>query len=130
MVYNGRRHAALERMPGSPPNRPLTLAEDETGRPSDAKTCACSGVKAAVLPVLSSAGGHPSPNARTPRITGAFGYSGTGTRTPISRTRTGRHCQLDYPGQRFEAKNSQSGRPLGGVRLRPRRSRSEGEGWA
>ena len=38
-------------------------------------------------------------NAKRPVITRHEAYSGTGTRTPISRTRTGRHCQLDYPGQ-------------------------------
>ena len=37
--------------------------------------------------------------ATEPRKHGAQANSGTGTRTPISRTRTGRHCQLDYPGQ-------------------------------
>ena len=64
-----------------------------------------------------------------PAICRAFAYSGTGTRTPISRTRTGRHCQLDYPGQRFEAKNSQSGRPFRGVRLRPGRGSQMRAGW-
>jgi hypothetical protein len=42
-----------------------------------------------------------------PRKHGALANSGTGTRTPISRTRTGRHCQLDYPGQCFGRQDSQ-----------------------
>ena len=50
-----------------------------------------------------ASGTNPGTSGRlerqTPRKHGALANSGTGTRTPISRTRTGRHCQLDYPGQ-------------------------------
>jgi transposase len=57
-------------------------------------------------------GPNPGPSIpmkrETPRKHGAQAYSGTGTRTPISRTRTGRHCQLDYPGLgRLGQKDSQ-----------------------
>src|ERR1039458_6442978 len=53
-------------------------------------------------PFVSVTGTNPGTSnplkRKTPHKYGAQAYSGTGTRTPISRTRTGRHCQLDYPG--------------------------------
>ncbi len=65
------------------------------------RTSLCSASDRALL--VSRTGPNPGPRRvekrKTPRVHGAQAYSGTGTRTPISRTRTGRHCQLDYPGQ-------------------------------
>ena len=65
------------------------------------RTSLCSASDRVLL--VSRTGPNPGPSnplkRKAPRKYGAQANSGTGTRTPISRTRTGRHCQLDYPGQ-------------------------------
>ncbi len=89
------------------------------------RTSLCSASDRVLL--VSRTGTNPGTSSplkrKTPRVHGAQAYSGTGTRTPISRTRTGRHCQLDYPGRASQAERIAKGKASSRARARWARSK-------